>query len=71
MSEDNKKKLDQTFKATLSNEAHGGYFSLSSFSALGCWSPRYSTTDHWIQESIKWIFDLGLQRKKTLQTPKK
>ena len=30
MSEDNKKKLDQTFKATLSNEAHGVYFSLVS-----------------------------------------
>ena len=28
-----------------------------------CWLgqiPRYSTTDHWIQESIKWIFNSGL-----------
>ena len=39
MSEDNKKKLDQTFKATLSNEAHGGYFSLSSFSARAAGVP--------------------------------
>ena len=25
-----------------------------------CFKPRYSTTDHWIQESIKWIINSGL-----------
>ena len=36
------------------------------------YTPRYSTTDHWIKESIKRIFSswlLGLQREKKAKLP--
>ena len=40
------KKLDSSQNTTFSRELRK--------------NPRYSTRDHWIQESIKWIFNHGL-----------
>ena len=39
----------------MDDSAHGHGFTAEEY-----YYPRYSITDHWIQESKKWIFDSGL-----------